>query len=130
MDKGDNEMNRNPTTLITAIEDDYLPHLVRNYATWTTPDPATNTRPCDVGRRINEFRLGLTFKKGRNYVKIITQSGSGNKSVHSFIVLKPTKGFEIGTILKAASWVAPATNFGRGNVFDKPFKRVTWTGAL
>jgi hypothetical protein len=31
--------------------------------------------------------------------------------------------------MKAATWAAPAKNFGRGNIFEEDFSRVTWTGA-
>ena len=38
--------------------------------------------------------------------------------------------FKAGDILKAASWKAPATNFVRGNLFEKTFDRVRWTGVI
>jgi len=113
-----------------AIEEDYFPHLVDSFARWSA-GVLWPVMSADVSARVAEFEDGLTFKKGRNYIKIISERNGGNRSVHSFIVIKATKGFEVGDILKAAGWNAPATNFKRGNVFcpDNKFLGVTWTGA-
>jgi len=121
-------MDRNETTLIQAIENTYFPHLVQDYADWSKPKPGEDTTIKD--RMIREFSEGLSFKKGRNYIKIINKHVNIDQTtVHSFIVLKPTKGFEIGDILKAASWKAPAANFKRGNVFELwSLPAVRWTG--
>lgn len=114
-------------TIEQAIEEDYFPHLVKSYSTWSS---GTKIDLDFLNNRIEEFRDGLSFKKGRNYIKIITERSGGYRSVHSFIVVKATKGFEVGDILMAASWNAPATNFKRGNVFNPTkFAGVTWTGA-
>ena len=121
-------MERNETTLITAIENTYFPHLVQSYNDWSNTNAGSDTTIRD--RMLKEFAEGLSYKKGRNYVKIISGRHGGNYTVHSFIVIKPTKGYEIGDILKAASWNAPATNFKRGNVFElESLPGVTWTGA-
>lgn len=121
-------MDRNETTLIEAIETAYLPHLVRSYAGWTNDCKPRGADPA-ADKRIDEFAAGLSYTKGRNYIKIISSRHGGNMNVHSFVVIKPTKGYEIGDILKAASWNAPATNFKRGSVFCPAlFAAVTWTG--
>ena len=120
-------MDRNETTLIQAIETTYFQHLVNSYDSWTKPAPG----PASVTRdqMVQEFADGLCYTKGRNYIKIISSRHGGNRTVHSFIVLKPTKGYEIGDILKAASWAAPATNFKRGNVFETAsLPAIRWTG--
>ena len=115
-------MERNEATLIAAIERTYFPHLVQDYAGWAS----SGVIGSDMTR---EFAEGLSFTKGRNYIKIISSRHGSNKTVHSFIVLKPTKGFEIGDILKAAGWNAPATNFKRGNVFElASLPAIRWTG--
>jgi hypothetical protein len=44
--------------------------------------------------------------------------------------LRDDAKFKKGDILMAASWNAPARNFARGNVLDKTFDRVRWTGAM
>lgn len=119
-------MERNEATLIRAINTTYFQHLVNDYAGWTKTTPGDGPT---AERMIREFDEGLCYTKGRNYIKIISSRHGGNKTVHSFVVLKPTKGYEIGDILKAAGWNAPATNFKRGNVFDPAsLPAIRWTG--
>ncbi len=68
-----------------------------------------------------------TFEAGSTYAKIIHVREGGARSVVGFVQLKPGK-FAPGTILKAAGWKAPATNFGRGDIFDKSTWTYPWTG--
>lgn len=120
-------MERNEETLIEAINTTYFQHLVLDYGWWSKIKPGEDGTIKE--RMFQEFVDGLSFKKGRNYIKIITSRNGKNPSVHSFIVLKPTKGFEIGDILKANGWKAPATNFKRGNVFDLwSLAAISWAG--
>lgn len=72
--------------------------------------------------QVAKFIETTRVEKGRNYIKV-----AADGSVKFFVVAKPTKGFKVGDILKAASWRAPATNFSRGNVCDGVFN-LTWTG--
>ena len=117
------DMNQIMAKVTDAIENTYFSHLVQDYASWTKQ---SNPISSDMTR---EFAEGLHYSIGRNYIKIISSRHGGNKTVHSFIVLKPTKGYEIGDILKAASWAAPATNFKRGNVFELwSLPAIRWTG--
>jgi hypothetical protein len=71
----------------------------------------------------------LEFETGQNYCRIVKTDVSGSRSCFGFIVIKPTKGFKYGDLLKSAGWKAPATNFSRGNIFNEAdIKRVVWTG--
>jgi hypothetical protein len=68
----------------------------------------------------------VSFKRGRTYIKVIFDG-----MAHSFIVIKPTKeGFQVGDILMAASFKAPATNFARGSVLTGTLDRVRWAGVV
>lgn len=70
----------------------------------------------------------VTYEPGKKFVKVI-HSTYGSRSVHSFVSLGSDKWPE-GTLLKSASWAAPAQNFARGNIYDKKsyLGRATWTG--
>ena len=69
-------------------------------------------------------KFGVEFEYGSKYVKVVTISGGGSRSVHCFVEKAN------GNIWRAASWKAPARNFVRGNVFDQAsyINRIQWTG--
>ena len=69
-------------------------------------------------------KFGIEFEAGSKYVKVVSISGGGSRSVHCFVEKAN------GNILRAASWKSPARNFVRGNVFDQAsyINRVRWTG--
>jgi hypothetical protein len=71
---------------------------------------------------IDDFNKSIRIEEGKKFVKIVTDG-----SVHSFIVKEDMPKFKKGTILKAASWSAPAKNYGRGNILDGNYT-VRWTG--
>ena len=68
---------------------------------------------------------GLHYTVGAKYIKVISESGS----VSGFIVnTESDKKFRLGDILKPAGWRGPAKNFARGNILDRNFDRLRWTG--
>jgi hypothetical protein len=69
-------------------------------------------------------KFGIEFEAGSKYVKVVSISGGGSRSVHCFVEK------ENGNIWRAASWKAPARNHIRGNVYDQKsyIDRVRWTG--
>ena len=80
-----------------------------------------NKQMCD------EYAEKLTISYGKKYIKI-TEEGGG---VKAFVVgVENDKKFKLGDILMPAGWKTPARNFRRGNVLDRSFNRVRWTGAL
>lgn len=98
--------------------DEYLELIKKDYAGFQTPITKFRQEMIDI------FNASIRYEVGSKYIKVITEN-----SVHSFIVRNKTDKFKPGDILKAASWKAPAKNFARGNIFDKTFDRIRWTGA-
>jgi len=92
--------------------------LESDYATWC------DRTEYDIDA---EKRYQIIFTEGSNYIKVIRTEESNRKSVVGFIVKKATKGFQVGDILKASSWSAPALNFARGHVEDEEL-RLNWAG--
>ena len=77
-----------------------------------------------------EFATGIEVLYGKKYIKIVTGKHGGNRSVWGFIVnTDKDKKFEMGDILKAAGYNAPARNAARGNIIDGGYT-VRWTGPL
>lgn len=103
--------------------DVYLETIKNDYLTMVTPG---NTIQEEM---YQEFCEGLTYSVGSKYIKVF-KDRKGGRSVHSFICLKDDAKFKKGDILMAASWNAPARNFARGNLFNKTFDRIRWTGAV
>ncbi len=100
--------------------DAMLDHMNDSYREWMKTDDPIKKRMC------SEYHASLTYYMGKKYVKVVT-----NESVCAFVVAcENDKKFEFGDILKPAGWRAPARNFRRGNVLDRTFDRVRWTGAL
>lgn len=84
---------------------DYKKFLEDDYKRWTGGDT-----------KYGGFEVH--FEVGNKYIKVFADDGKGNNVyAHSFIVNKATGKFPVGTILKAASWKAPATNFARGDIY-------------
>ena len=98
--------------------DEYLELIKKDYASFQKPISQYRQEMIDI------FNASIRYEVGSKYIKVITEN-----SVHSFIVRNKTDKFKPGDILKAASWKAPAKNFARGNIFDKTFDRIRWTGA-
>lgn len=100
--------------LMNAIKADYYRYTSRNGA-----KPLTKF---DL-ERIDEFNAKVRFEEGRKYIKVITGG-----SVWGFVVKDGDAKFSPGTILKAASWAAPARNHARGNTLHQDWSWVQWTG--
>jgi len=60
--------------------------------------------------------MSCDWKKGQKFIKVIRTTGSGD-SVWGFINLKH-EDFELGDVLMAKSWKAPALNHPRGNILE------------
>ena len=77
-------------------------------------------------RMCREYCTSLEYSMGKKYIKVTDGS-----SVKAFVVaVEDDKKFSFGDILMPAGWKTPARNFRRGNVLDRSFGRVRWTGAL
>lgn len=75
----------------------------------------------------SEANYSIHFEFGSKYIKIIKRYWN-SASVAGFIVNSHNAKFPYGTLLKAASYKAPALNFGRGNIFELEGKYFPWTG--
>ena len=112
-----------PTELLQS----YIAFAKADYASWSR----RGEKKADSVREQMIAKFDVTYEVGSSYIKMIHMSGHGQKSVHSFIVNKDTKKYLAGTILKPASFKAPATNFGRAHLYhrDSWEGHVSWTGA-
>ena len=86
--------------------------------------PSNRTPDARYAELMTNFRAGLQVRPGKKYIKIVSRN-----SAHSFIVVEPTGKFKSGDILKAAGWAVPAKNFARGNVIERKYEQIQWTGA-
>ena len=105
----------------------YFDYIKTDYVEWMTGsrDMESDVQEKVVNEMIENFKENVRFEPGRKYGRVVADNGA-----HSFISLcNDDKRFPYGTIMKAATWAAPAKNFGRGNIFEEDFSRVTWTGA-
>ena len=109
--------------------DAMLDHMRSDYKNWadlsSRYDGASESRLAIRDDMVNEYNSSLTYSMGKKYVKI-----TDGRSVKAFVVACDNdKKFAYGDILKPAGWKAPARNFRRGNVLDRSFGAVRWTGA-
>jgi hypothetical protein len=72
----------------------------------------------------DKYKDSCVASVGRSYIKI-----AHDNSVVGFIVINENdKKFEVGDLLKPASWKSPARNFKRGNVMTALPETIQWTG--
>lgn len=124
--------------MVTALNDhtNNLLDLIReDYSDWSELcekyDGASESRKKIKDEMIEDFNQGLTFEKGRKYLKIISSRRNGQRCVWGFVVACTNdKKFQFGDILKAGGWAAPARNFSRGNVFKLGARRFRWSGCI
>jgi hypothetical protein len=93
---------------------EYADYLINDYKRW---------------RQTDEFYYMIEMKRGQKFIKVINKDNAGHRSVHSFVCVKAHDKWQVGDILKAASWASPAKNFARGNVLRQEWSAVHWTGA-
>lgn len=104
--------------LIEAIKSDYIK--------WKAKSARSMGRAFapEADAQVKEFCQSISYSVGKSYIKVV-QKGS----VWGFIVNSDSdKMFKRGDILKPASWASPARNRARGNVIEKNFSWVQWTG--
>ena len=71
---------------------------------------------------IVKFYEGITFKKGKKYIKVCCENGG---RAWGFINVGNPK-FKVGDILMAKNYNSPALNKARGNIYDD--YEIDWTG--
>ena len=108
--------------------DAYLDHLKADYAAWGGSVARDENAKRIRAEMIKDYNENLHYEVGNKYVKVIN-GAHGQRSVHSFIVnTENDKKFQLGDVLKAAGWAAPARNKARGNLL-KGEHGASWTGA-
>ena len=108
------------TKMETAL-DNLKAAMVSNYESWQTLGGKTRTEV--QAQMLDEYINTIRIEEGRKYIKVITRS-----SVWGFIVKGKDSKFQVGDILMAAGWAAPARNKARGNVLSGDLSMVRWTG--
>ena len=108
-------------TLVELAKEDY-----RKWSEMSSKfDGASHSRLKIKEDMIADYNREISYSAGSKYVKVVT----GN-SVWGFVVrVHNDKKFRFGDTLKPAGWATPARNFSRGNVVDRDFRGVSWTGA-
>ena len=125
------EMIENGVAVDLLVEGcDELVELAKDdYKAWSDLsskyDGDTESRRKIKDDMIADYNREIHYYAGSKYIKVVTGS-----SVWGFVVkVHNDKKFRFGDILKAAGGKTPARNFARGNVIDREFRGVSWTGA-
>ena len=109
-----------------------LEHMRDDYRAWSSLsakyDGESENRMRIKSEMEKDYADNLRYSVGSKYIKVINSARNSN-CVEAFVVnTENDKKFRLGDILKPAGWAAPARNFRRGNVLDRTFERVRWTG--
>ena len=85
--------------------------MIADYADFMPPND-------DFRKKMNEdYENNFTITYGKKYIKIIECREGHPSSVWGFINVG-NKKFQVGDVLKAAGWAAPALNAPRGNILE------------
>jgi len=120
--------------LLVEGVDELVELAKKDYREWSELssryDGGSESRRNIMDEMIENYNRGICYKAGSKYIKIVTGKSNGQRSVWGFVVrVHNDKKFRFGDILKPAGWAAPARNFARGNVVDRDFRSIHWTGA-
>ncbi len=103
-----------------------LEHMRDDYRGWSRSGRDINEEI--ISKMEEDYSDNLRYTVGSKYIKVINSAHNSN-CVEAFVVnTDKDKKFRLGDILKPAGWNAPARNFRRGNVLERTFERVRWTG--
>lgn len=100
---------------------DYLDHLKSDYVNWANRNDTMSSVIKD--QMIKDYNESLTLKKDKIYTRIVVRG-----STHSFIMMQDFGRFKRGDILRAAKSTKPDTDFCHGNVLEKKYEKITWSG--
>ncbi len=130
---GDNMVTGEMVEKLEIGCDEMLDVMRKDYKDWSdrsnerNPERARDENgETSSDRMYREYASSLEYSMGKKYIKV-----TDGRGVMAFVVaVDNDKKFSFGDILMPAGWKTPARNFRRGNVLDRTFDRVRWTGAL
>ena len=96
---------------------DYAEHLKSDYVKSTKADVLFD----DL--MIKDFANSLVFKKAKDYSRVFVRG-----AVHSFIVMENRGKLKRGDILRPITRTKPDTSFVHGNVLEKKYEKISWSG--
>lgn len=113
--------------LIEALKDNYREYSIRGHQKFVNDDDTKEYHQ----QRIDELRNGIlpidyVIETGKKYHKVIMVDGGSSRSVHCFI------DKQTGSVLKSASWKAPAKGERYNLLIIKErewlFENASWCG--
>jgi hypothetical protein len=118
---------KNTHLLIEALKDNYREYSIRGHQKFVNDDDTKEYHQ----RRIDELRNGIlpidyVIETGKKYHKVIMIDGGSSRSVHAFV------DKNTGSVLKSASWKAPAKGERYNLLIIKDrewlFENASWCG--
>lgn len=118
---------RHTYSLIEALKDNYREYSIRGHYHYLQKGESTDYHEsCIAKLKAGECPIDYVIETGKKYHKVIMIDGGSSRSVHCFI------DKNTGSVLKSASWKAPAKGERYNLLIIKDrewlFKNASWCG--